>query len=259
VLLHQMKNNLAAAAGSDAVSCSCLWESCWTTPEVYSESGDELVVNTANSTSTAAELGTASSPRIITIFQQTDDMILSSAAGWLSGLQDDLLTTAFISHGMVLDMRSNSSPLHDVADHDSSCDNMGSLDQVVELYIRMTGMRHPAAESSPYYSVLSPAVAESCGEAAALSSSRTAALQCAPRTQYWWLKPRLPCNCSSTQQSRQLAHLFTTTSVRPCSCSIVAGDWNGNIQYPVPTWIMSSLNVPQLHLRINLLPALNCT
>jgi hypothetical protein len=146
-----MKNNLAAAAGSDAVSCSCLWESCWTTPEVYSESGDELVVNTANSTSTAAELGTASSPRIITIFQQTDDMILSSAAGWLSGLQDDLLTTAFISHGMVLDMRSNSSPLHDVADHDSSCDNMGSLDQVVELYIRMTGIRHPAAESYPYY------------------------------------------------------------------------------------------------------------
>jgi hypothetical protein len=80
-----MKTNLAAAAGSDAVSCSCLWESCWTTPEVYSESGDELVVNTANSTSTAAELGTASSPRLITHFQQIDDMILSSAAGWLSG------------------------------------------------------------------------------------------------------------------------------------------------------------------------------
>ncbi len=108
LLLHQMKNNLPAAAGSDAVSCSCLWESCWTAPEVYSESGDELVVNTANSTSTAAELGTASSPRLITNFRQTDDMILSSAASWLSGLQDDPLTTAFISHGMVLDMCSNS-------------------------------------------------------------------------------------------------------------------------------------------------------
>jgi hypothetical protein len=159
LLLHQMKNNLAAAAGSDAVSCSCLWESCWTTPEVNSESGDELNVNATNSTSTAAELGTASSPRLITNFQQIDDMILSSAAGWLSGLQHDPLTTAFISHGMVLDMCSNSSPLHDVADHDSSCDNRGSLDQLVELYIRMTGIRHPAAESSPYYSVVSPAAA----------------------------------------------------------------------------------------------------
>jgi hypothetical protein len=197
----------------------------------------ELVVNTANSTSTAAEFGTASSPRLITNFQQIDDMILSSAAGWLSGLQDDPLKKAFRSHGMVLDMCSNSSPLHDVADHDSSCDNRGSLDQLEELYIRMTGIRHPAAESSPYYSVVSPAAAESCGEAAALSSQSYSSTV---------IRAEDTVLVAQTASALQLqldpaespASSPLHSNVGPPLQLVVAGDWNGN-QYPVPTWIMS--------------------
>jgi hypothetical protein len=110
-------------------------------------------------------------------------------------------------------------------------------------YIRMTGIRHPAAESSSYYSVVSPAAAESCGEAAALSSQSYSSTV---------IRAKDTVLVDQTASALQLqldpaespasSPLYNNVGP-PLQLLVDAGDWNGN-QYPVPTWITSKSECP---------------